>query len=158
MAKADRQPSKRRKGEIPLRILVDTCVWLDIAKDYRQKTLLGALEELASVGKVELGIRHQPRSCSTGSSRTFWRISSSSLSGPRSLAACQRPSQRSTELFDKAWYNRHWNTRIAIEEGHTKIVEKETFPVKDHTKRPIQRDVWELALKAAKHVEETRQA
>ncbi|MGE0769427.1 MAG: PIN domain-containing protein [Hyphomicrobiaceae bacterium] len=57
------------------------------------------------------------------------------------------------ELFDKVWYNRHWNTRIAIEEGRTKIVEKETFPVKDHATRPIQHDVWEGALKAAKRVE-----
>ena len=57
------------------------------------------------------------------------------------------------ELFDKVWYNRHWNRRIAIEEGRTKIVEKETFPVKDHATRPIQRDVWEGALKAAKRVE-----
>ena len=54
MAKPDRHPSKRRRGEIPLRVLVDTCVWLDIAKGYRQKTLLGALEELVRAGKVEL--------------------------------------------------------------------------------------------------------
>jgi hypothetical protein len=60
------------------------------------------------------------------------------------------------ELFDKVWYNRHWNTRIAIEEGRTKIVEKETFPVKDHATRPIQRDVWEGALKAARRVEKKR--
>ena len=57
------------------------------------------------------------------------------------------------ELFDKVWYNRHWGTRIDIEEGRTKIVEKETFPVKDHSTRPIQRDVWERALKAARRVE-----
>ena len=57
------------------------------------------------------------------------------------------------ELIDKVWYNRHWNRRIAIEEGRTQIVEKETFPVKDHATRPIQRDIWEGALKAAKKVE-----
>jgi hypothetical protein len=57
------------------------------------------------------------------------------------------------ELIDKVWYNRHWNRRIAIEEGRTQIVEKETFPVKDHSTRPIQRDIWEGALKAAKKVE-----
>lgn len=60
------------------------------------------------------------------------------------------------ELFDKVWYNRHWNRRIAIEEGRIKIVEKETFPVKDHATRPIQRDVWEGALKAAARVEKKR--
>jgi PIN domain len=57
------------------------------------------------------------------------------------------------ELKDKVWYNRHWNRRIAIEEGRIQIVERETFPVKDHATRPIQRDIWEGALKAAKRVE-----
>ncbi|WP_316184779.1 PIN domain-containing protein [Bradyrhizobium sp. SZCCHNRI1003] len=56
-------------------------------------------------------------------------------------------------LFHQVWYNRHMNTRYRIEAGETKIVEKETFPVKDHSKRPIQRDVWEGALKAATRVE-----
>src|SRR6266404_8121788 len=40
-----------------------------------------------------------------------------------------------------------------IERGETKIVEKETFPIKDHLHRPIQRDVWEGALNAAAKVE-----
>ena len=53
------------------------------------------------------------------------------------------------ELIDKVWYNRHMVTREKIERGETKIVEKETFPVKDHARRPIQRDVWEGALKSA---------
>jgi hypothetical protein len=57
------------------------------------------------------------------------------------------------ELFDKVWYDRHQLTRHRVESGRTKIVEKETFPVKDHSKRPIQRDVWEGALKAAAKVE-----
>ncbi len=57
------------------------------------------------------------------------------------------------ELIDKVWYNRHQVTREKIESGDTKIVEKETFPVKDHTRRPIQRDVWEGALKSAAKVE-----
>jgi hypothetical protein len=56
-------------------------------------------------------------------------------------------------LFHQVWYNRHQNTRFKIEEGIIKIVEKETFPVKDHNTRPIQRDVWEGALKAAVRVE-----
>src|SRR6266545_1055691 len=57
-------------------------------------------------------------------------------------------------LFHQVWYNRHMNTRYRIETGKTKIVEKEMFPVKDHNKRPIQRGVWEGALKAAARVEE----
>lgn len=57
------------------------------------------------------------------------------------------------ELTDKVWYNRHQNRRIRIERGETKIVEKETLPIRDHGKRPIQRDIWEAALKAATRVE-----
>jgi hypothetical protein len=45
-------------------------------------------------------------------------------------------------LFDQVWYNRHQNLRYRVERGQTKLVERETFPVKDHTKRPIQRNVW----------------
>jgi len=56
-------------------------------------------------------------------------------------------------LIDKVWYNRHQVTREKIEDGITKIVEKETFPIKDHERRPIQRGVWEGALKAAARVE-----
>src|ERR1700738_5330483 len=36
------------------RILIDTSVWLDVAKDYRQQTLLSALEELTKRGIVVL--------------------------------------------------------------------------------------------------------
>lgn len=57
------------------------------------------------------------------------------------------------ELCTKVWYNRHQVTCDKIERGQTKIVEKETFPVKDHLRRPIQRDVWEGALKSAVKVE-----
>ncbi len=56
-------------------------------------------------------------------------------------------------LFHQVWYNRHQNARYRIERGETKIVEKETFPIRNHTNRPIQRDVWEMAQKAAKRVE-----
>jgi hypothetical protein len=56
-------------------------------------------------------------------------------------------------LFNQVWYTRHQVTRQKIERGQTKIVEKETFPVKDHLRRPIQRDIWEGALKAAAKVE-----
>jgi hypothetical protein len=57
------------------------------------------------------------------------------------------------ELTTKVWYNRHQVTRQNIQRGKTKIVEKETFPVKDHSRRPIQRDIWEGALKSAAKVE-----
>lgn len=57
------------------------------------------------------------------------------------------------ELVTKIWYNRHQVRRERIEEGKIKLVDKETFPVKDHATRPIQRDIWEGALKAAAKVE-----
>lgn len=57
------------------------------------------------------------------------------------------------ELFHKVWYNRHQVAREKIDEGITKIVEKETFPIKDHRTRPVQRDVWGKALIAAAKVE-----
>jgi hypothetical protein len=57
------------------------------------------------------------------------------------------------ELLDKVWYNRHLNTRYRIERGQTKLVDKETFPVRDHARRPIQRDVWKMAQRAATQVE-----
>lgn len=57
------------------------------------------------------------------------------------------------ELIDRVWYNRHQVRREKIERGDIKIVEKETFPVKDHARRPIQRDIWEGALKSAARVE-----
>ena len=46
------------------------------------------------------------------------------------------------ELIDKVWYNRHQVRREMIEDGRIELVEKETFPIKDHAKRPIQRDIW----------------
>jgi hypothetical protein len=57
------------------------------------------------------------------------------------------------ELIDKVWYNRHQVRREKIELGEIKIVDKETFPVKDHLRRHIQRDVWEGALKSATKLE-----
>ena len=57
------------------------------------------------------------------------------------------------ELTTKVWYNWHQIYRQKIQRGKIKIVEKEAFPVKDHLRRPIQRDVWEGALKAAAKVE-----
>jgi PIN domain len=57
------------------------------------------------------------------------------------------------EILDKIWYNRHLVWREKVELGEIQLVEKETFPVKDYSKRPIQRDIWEGALRSAKKVE-----
>jgi hypothetical protein len=36
------------------KILIDTCVWLDLAKDYQQQVILAALEELIQQGDIGL--------------------------------------------------------------------------------------------------------
>jgi len=36
------------------KILTDTCVWLDLAKDYQQQPIQSALEELIRLGEIEL--------------------------------------------------------------------------------------------------------
>lgn len=58
------------------------------------------------------------------------------------------------EFTTKVWYNRHQVRREKIDEGIVKIVDKEIFPIKDHQTRPIQRDIWEGALRSAAKVEE----
>jgi hypothetical protein len=41
--------------QIPeLHILIDTCVWLDLAKDHQQQTILAALEELVRQREITL--------------------------------------------------------------------------------------------------------
>lgn len=42
-----------------LRLLIDTCVWLDIAKDHRQQVTLRYLEELIESGEVSLLLPRQ---------------------------------------------------------------------------------------------------
>ena len=37
-----------------LRLLVETCGWLDVAKDHRQENTLSVLEELIRLGEVSL--------------------------------------------------------------------------------------------------------
>jgi hypothetical protein len=36
------------------KILIDTCVWLDLAKDYRRHAALGVIEELVRYGRVDI--------------------------------------------------------------------------------------------------------
>jgi hypothetical protein len=45
--------SNEKKGRM-FRILIDTSVWLDLAKDYQQQALLSALEELIRHGDTAL--------------------------------------------------------------------------------------------------------
>jgi hypothetical protein len=45
-------------------------------------------------------------------------------------------------LFNQVWYNRHWNLRVAVEEGHIKIAKEVTYPCPPGSPELIQRDVW----------------
>src|SRR5258708_14456719 len=45
---------KRTRRRPRVVLMIDTCVWLDLAKDYSQRSLLSALEELVRMGKVSL--------------------------------------------------------------------------------------------------------
>lgn len=42
------------KRDLMLKLVADTCVWLDLAKDYRDQPVIGALEELIRGGQIEL--------------------------------------------------------------------------------------------------------
>jgi len=50
------------------------------------------------------------------------------------------------QLTDRVWYSRHQLLREGVENGRTAIVEKETSPVTDHTRRPGWRKstVWKI--------------
>ena len=57
------------------------------------------------------------------------------------------------EFANKMWYDRHQLRRQLIEAGEIQLVDKETFPITDHARRPIQRDIWKGALQSAKRIE-----
>jgi len=45
---------KRTRRRPPVVLMIDTSVWLDLAKDYSQRSLLSALEELVRMGQISL--------------------------------------------------------------------------------------------------------
>lgn len=51
MASARARKARRRPHVV---LMIDTCVWLELAKDYSQRSLLSALEELVRMGQVSL--------------------------------------------------------------------------------------------------------
>jgi len=72
--------NNRRKTRV-FEILIDTCVWLDLAKDYQQQPILAALEELIRQGDISLLL---PRTVIDEFSRNKARVieeSGRSLSG-----------------------------------------------------------------------------
>lgn len=54
-----KEPKTEQEASATLQLLVDTCVWLDIAKDYRQRATIGALEQMIESGAVKLLVPQQ---------------------------------------------------------------------------------------------------
>ncbi|PYV20564.1 MAG: hypothetical protein DMG24_22420, partial [Acidobacteria bacterium] len=46
--------ARQRGSEQVFRILIDTCVWFDLAKDYQQRAILAALKELVRHQEIAL--------------------------------------------------------------------------------------------------------
>jgi len=55
-------------------------------------------------------------------------------------------------LFDQVWYNRHWNSRVKLEQGELELTDQNN----DYNPKKILRSVWKGALQAAARVEEKR--
>jgi len=53
------QAASRSAGGYMLHVLVDTCVWLDLAKDYRHQPTLNALEQMIEAGEVQIALPRQ---------------------------------------------------------------------------------------------------
>jgi hypothetical protein len=70
---------------------------------------------------------------------------------PRSLKEIQEAEE---ELTLKRWYDRHQMRSVAIKAGKTKLVDKEDFSKPPpRGGRPIEKEIWKGAMKAAKEVE-----
>lgn len=95
--------SKTTRMEPTFNLLIDTCVWLDLAKDYQQQPVLAALEELIRQGDIALIL---PRTVVDEFARNKARViedSSRSLSSTvkRAKEAIQKfgdPRKKSTVL------------------------------------------------------------
>ena len=74
-------------------LLIDTCVWLDVAKDYRQQAILGALEELLKDRSAALIL---PRIVVEEFNRNKSRIVEESS---RSLSATLKRAKEAVEKF-----------------------------------------------------------
>ena len=52
-------PEDEQEASRKLRLVVDTCVWLDVAKDYRQRATIGALQQMIENSAIELLVPQQ---------------------------------------------------------------------------------------------------
>jgi hypothetical protein len=76
-----------------LKTLIDTCVWLDLAKDYKQRAILSALEELIRQGEIELIL---PRTIISEFTRNKGRVIEDSS---RSLSSTLKRVKEAVEKF-----------------------------------------------------------
>lgn len=54
-----KQAEDKPETSTTLYLVVDTCVWLDIAKDYRQRATIGALQQMIESGAIRLLVLRQ---------------------------------------------------------------------------------------------------
>jgi len=83
----------KQKREARFNILIDTCVWLDVAKDYQQQAILGALEELIRQGDIALIL---PRTVVDEFARNKARVIEDSS---RSLSSTLKRAKEAVERF-----------------------------------------------------------
>lgn len=56
---ATKHPEREQQATSTLHLVVDTCVWLDIARDYRQRATIGALQQMIESGAIKLLVPRQ---------------------------------------------------------------------------------------------------
>jgi hypothetical protein len=83
----------KQKKEARFHILIDTCVWLDVAKDYQQQAILAALEELIRQGDIALIL---PRTVVDEFARNKARVIEDSS---RSLSSTLKRAKEAVEKF-----------------------------------------------------------
>lgn len=83
----------KQKKEARFNLLIDTCVWLDVAKDYQQQAILAALEELIRQGDIALIL---PRTVVDEFARNKVRVIEDSS---RSLSSTLKRAKEAVEKF-----------------------------------------------------------
>jgi PIN domain len=83
----------KQKKEARFNLLIDTCVWLDVAKDYQQQSILAALEKLIRQGDIALIL---PRTVVDEFARNKARVIEDSS---RSLSSTMKRAKEAVEKF-----------------------------------------------------------
>ncbi|MDB5584433.1 MAG: hypothetical protein JWR80_9609 [Bradyrhizobium sp.] len=147
-----------------LHLFVDTCVWLDMAKDYRHQPTLAALEEMIEAGEVTLVL---PKQSIDEFARNKDRIIRDS---GKSLSSTFKRVKEAVRQFGKAEGREEAlaslddvDHRITIlgeavhesESGKHKVVTEAEWKMhlKRHQKVTVD-TVWQRALAAAKRTED----